>query len=229
MRLDPHNLSEPLYILGIAYFANGQLENSVSSIERALIHNPKLPRPAPVLPAALALLRQYQEARSALEVLKQSVKIGYKFQTIMFNFPFKDSETIDRFVNGIRKAGLFATDYSFYKLSSENMLDEEQIRKLFFGKKVAGSYTSVFRTDNFYIERTKDGKANWTVPLNSLDHEDFGRSWIEDNMLCDQWEIHFHGTKYCMSVFRNPEGTSAKKNEYIAVSDSDFIEIALVD
>jgi len=109
------------------------------------------------------------------------------------------------------------------------MLDEEKIRKLFFSKKVAGSYTSVFNVHNFYIERTKDGKATWTVPFNSLEHEDFGRSWIEDDMLCDQWEIHFFGTKHCMSIFRNPEGTANRMNEYIAVSDSNFIQMALVE
>ena len=71
--------------------------------------------------------------------------------------------------------------------------------------------------------------AIWTVPLNSLDHEDSGRSWIEDDMLCDQWNIHFFGLKHCMSIFRNPEGTAGKNNEYIAVTDFDFIPFSLVE
>ncbi len=229
MRLDPNNIAQSLYLLGIAYFAKGQLENSVTSIERAMVHNPNLPMPVPILPAALALLGKDQEAQSALEALRKADPIGYKFQQIMFNFPFNDLEMIDRFVDGIRKAGLFAKDYNFYKLSQENMLNEEEIKKLFFGKKVFGSYSSVLKVHKFYIERTKDGKAHWTVPLNSLDYEDFGTSWIEDNMLCDRWQTHFFGNKYCMSIFRNSDGNRNKNNEYIAVSDSDFIEIALVD
>jgi hypothetical protein len=136
---------------------------------------------------------------------------------------------IDRLVKGIRKAGLFAIDYSFYKLSQENMLDGEEIRKLFFGKKVTGSYESFFKKVDFYVERTKDGKSTWTVPVNSLDYGDSGKSWIEDDMLCDQWNIHFSGTKYCMSVFRNPEENFEKKNKYIAVSDTDFIKFGVVE
>jgi len=49
-----------------------------------------------------------------------------------------------------------------------------------------------------------------------------GRSWIEDDMLCEQWQIAINGLKHCMSIFRNPEGSLEKKNEYIAVSDFDF-------
>ncbi len=229
MRLDPHNIAEPLYLIGIVNFANGQFENAVSFIERALTHNPKLPISVPILPAALSLLGQDQKAQLSLEKLKKSNPLGYKFQQIMFNFPFSKIEVIDSFVNGLRRAGLFATDYKYYKFSNENMLNEEQMRKLFFGKKVTGSYSTILKKSSFYIERKVDGKAIWTVPLSSLDHEDSGKSWIEDDMLCDQWNIHFFGLKHCMSVFRNPEGGADKKNEYIAVTDSEFIPIGLVE
>ena len=58
---------------------------------------------------------------------------------------------------------------------------------------------------------------------------DNGRSWIEDDMVCAQYEIIFNGYKTCMSVFKNPEGTSEMKNEYIGVSLSDFMIFSPID
>jgi hypothetical protein len=36
-------------------------------------------------------------------------------------------------------------------------------------------------------------------------------------MLCDQWRIRFSGQKFCMTVFRNPDGTPDTKDEYLAL------------
>ena len=228
MRLDPHNIAQPLYLLGVAHFVKGQLKKAVSMIERALKRNPKLPRPAPILPAALALLGQELKAQTALENFKKAGTSNFNFRSIMFNFPFQDPEVLDRFVNGIRKAGLPALNFKFYKLLSENMLDEEDIRELIFGRKVAARWAHEFT--HFWLERTEDGKATLSpIPGERGEEYDSGRSWIEDDLLCDQWQIHVSGLKHCMSVFRNPEGTPEMKNEFIAVSDSGFQLFSPVD
>lgn len=84
MRLDPHNVAQPLYLLGMGHFVRGQLEEAASLIERALTHNPKLPRLAPFLPAALAHLGQERKAQAALENFKKAV-IWYNYRSIIFN------------------------------------------------------------------------------------------------------------------------------------------------
>ena len=61
------------------------------------------------------------------------------------------------------------------------------------------------------VERTDEGKAFWKVPANYGDYEDTGNSWIENAMLCDQWNIRFYGTKFCISVFRNLERKHKKQ------------------
>ncbi len=60
-------------------------------------------------------------------------------------------------------------------------------------------------------------------------YDDSGTSWIESDMLCNQWQIHMFGIKHCMTVFRNPEGTSEMKNGYLAVSDFGIQEFSPVD
>ena len=120
MRLDPYNIAQPLYLLGMAYFAKGQLKECVSMIERALTHNLKLPRLAPILPAALANLGQELKAQEALESFEKDLKkigtYGFNLQSIMFNFPFQNPEVLDRLADGIRKAGLPALDFKYYKV-----------------------------------------------------------------------------------------------------------------
>ena len=221
MRLDPHNIAQPLYLLGMAQFAKGQLNEAVTLIERALTHNPKLPRLAPILPAALALLDQEQKAQAALASFKKSV-IHYNFQLILYNFPFQDTAVLDRLVDGVRMAGMVALDYNYYKLIQKNMLKEKEIKKLVFGRKIESIWLQ--RGVRFWSTRTEDGKATISeIPKMVGISREKGRSWIEDDMLCDQWQIRVNGLKHCMSIFRNPEGTPEKKNEYIAVSDFDFM------
>ena len=228
MRLDPRNIAHPLYLLGVAHFAKGQLKEAVSMIERALQHNPTFPRSAPILPAALAHLGQELEAQTALENFKKAGTYDLNFRSIMFNFPFQDPKVLERLATGIRKAGLPAVDFKFYKLLSKNMLDEEEIRKLIFGRKVKINWVHI--AGRYWIERTEDGKAIVSsIPGEIGNFTDTGRSWIQDDMLCDQWEIIEGGLTYCMSVFRNPEGTHEMNNEYIAVSDFSFQLFSPVD
>jgi TolB-like protein len=228
MRLDPNNIAGPLYLLGITHFAKGQLKETVSMIERALIHNPELPRPAPILPAALAHLGQVSKAKSTLENIKKDGTANFNFNTIMFNFPFQNPEVLHRLADGIRKAGLPAVDFKYYKFLPEERLDEDDIKNLIFGQKVTAFWLQ--KGARLWIERTEDGHARLSmVPGLTNNYYDSGQSWIEGDMLCDQWQFLKGGLKHCMSVFRNPEGTHKMKNEYIAVSDFDFQLISPVD
>jgi len=56
-----------------------------------------------------------------------------------------------------------------------------------------------------------------------------GKSWIEEDMLCHQYEKRFEGLKHYISVFRNPEGTSQKKDEYIQLTDWTMYGVSIED
>ena len=228
MRLDPHNAAQPLYLMGMAHFTKGQLKEAASMIERALTHNPKLPRPAPILPAALAQLGLESRAKRALEDFKKNWPFSFGFRSVMFNFPFQDPVVLDRFTNGIRKAGLIAPKFTFYKFLPTYMLDEDEIGELLFGRKL--EYVRYLLGSSNLVERTEDGKAIIRPPWETSGRiYDNGQSWIEDGMICDQWEIIYLGSKNCLSVFRNPDGSPEMKNEYIAVSFFDFHILSPVD
>ena len=78
------------------------------------------------------------------------------------------------------------------------------------------------------INRTKEGKATLRA-TSAWGQDDTGSSWIEKDMLCEQWQMHEYGVKYCMTVFKNPEGKPENSDEYLAVSDFDIRAFSVVN
>jgi hypothetical protein len=193
----------------------GQFEESVNLIERALKHNPDLIMNLPILSAAYAHLGNEQRAREALNEYLKRFEYGTRLARVMFRFPFKDPEVCDRLADGLLKAGILGKRY--YKFYEKNRLSGEKIRELFFGRTVTGISGD---GSQHKVDRSKDGKATYSSPSAFFfGSDDSGMSWIEDDMLCEQWQIRRLGAKQCMTVFRNPEYTGERSDEYLGISD----------
>ena len=132
----------------------------------------------------------------------------------MYFFPYKKTEDADRYAEGLLKAGLPGKPSGYYKVSEKSKLTGEQIRSLFFGY----TSTGIYRKEQWWIDRTKDGEATYRYGSKLLG---IGKSWVEGDELCNQWQEKrlYDGLKYCMNVFRNPEGTLEKKNDYFLITD----------
>ena len=127
----------------------------------------------------------------------------------MSNWFFEDSQMMERFAEGYIKAGLPGESAGFYKISKENRLSSEELKKLFLGRKVSGF--ALTSEKKWQVERSKDGKAT----IRNGDDSDTGKSWIEEDMLCDQWDNLYEGLKDCWVVYRNPEGTPDNNDQYL--------------
>jgi hypothetical protein len=92
-------------------------------------------------------------------------------------------------------------------------LTGKAISKLVFGRTIA--VFSFFTGLQWWVYRTKDGKATQRSPKASYN----GRSWIEDEMLCNQYEKLHEGLKECSDVYHNMEGAPEMKKEYLIVGD----------
>ena len=66
---------------------------------------------------------------------------------------------------------------------------------------------------------TKDGEIRVRGPGAAYSGLDSGKGWIEGNMLCSKYKLNYTGLKVCASIFRNPEGAPAMKNEYLQITD----------
>jgi adenylate cyclase len=151
-----------------------------------------------------------QEARAMLDKGTKGMPAALKnVRYIMSTVPLKDLQVMARIAEGYIKAGLPGEPTGFYKISAENRLTGNEIRKLFFGRRVAGS--NMGSGQQWWIERSEDGNAT----IRDGDKSDTGKSWIEEDMLCDQWNNLYESLNDCWVVYRNPEGTPENNDEYL--------------
>jgi tetratricopeptide (TPR) repeat protein len=218
MRLDPHNPARPLAILGLIYLCKGQYEEAVTLIERSSRHNPDLTKGlyslnVPNLAAAYAYIGRDNDAQATLGRYWGILSLP----RIMKHYPFMYSKDAARLAEGLIKANA-SPPHEYYKTFIENRLNGKEIRALIFGRKAVGSDGT--------INRSKDGEATYRRFPSITDR---GKSWIEDDMLCDQWLKHLGGMKICYPVFRNPDTSNAMKTEYLYHRDHKTVPFLLVD
>jgi tetratricopeptide (TPR) repeat protein len=234
MRLNPHYAGPNLFLLGLAHFALGQLEEAVNMFERALSHNPELKGLSAPLAAAYAHLGRDNEAWAALVNYKDEWSWFWyppDLLRVMQFFPFKEPEVADRLADGLLKAGLSGQHNGYCNVYKEHKLTGVEIRSLVFGRTVTG--ISPLTRQEWQIHRTKDGmisyQGKWPFSIFTAGESESGKSWIEGNMLYEQRENIFRGLKYHMDIYRNPEGTPEMKNEYFFVTDFGIFPFSPVD
>jgi len=206
----------------------------VTLFERAHAYNPDLHGLSAPLAAAYAHLGRDKEAQLALVNYSNEWSWwGWSpdLLRVMQFFPFKDPEVASRLADGLLKAGLPGQPSGYCKVSRENKLTGGEIRSLIFGRTVRG--ISPLTRLEWQIHRTGDGKityqGNWPFSVMTPGESGSGRSWIEGDMLYDQWENIFRGLKYPMAVYHNPDGTPETKSEYFFVTDFGIFPWSPVD
>ena len=132
----------------------------------------------------------------------------------MSDWPFSDPKVSDRLAEGLIKAGLPGQASDYCRVLKENKLTREEIRKLMFGRTRKGLIHGR-KESTWSIICTKDGK----VESMSASSYDTGKSWIEGDSLFAQFETRIEGRKFSGEVYRNPDGTPQRMNEYFIIFD----------
>ena len=226
IRLDPLNPSRYLYLLGCAQFCMGNLEEAAALIERGLKINPDMTRSGSWLVAIYGLLGKEEEARTALETFSKGRAPKPGMRNITYFFPFTDQALADRFAEGLIKGGVPGRASEYLPGFKENRLKGEEIKDLLFGSVITGFFGDTLGGKQWRIVRAKDGEFTWHGPEPATPSKTEeptasykGKSWIEGDMLCQQYEKRLSGLEFCQSVFRNPRGTHESKDEYFQFSD----------
>jgi adenylate cyclase len=228
MRLDPHNPGRYLYLLGGAQFCIGNLEEAATLIEKGIKLNPELTGAAGWLAAAHGLLGHGKEARAALDIYNWvSPNRPRKIRNIMYFFPFKDRAVADRFAEGLARAGAPGGSSGYFRAYKENQLSGKEIESLLFGSTTTGPNRLDMDDGQYWLtDRKKNGDLTYRGPEPIL--VDTGKSWIEGDMVCQQYQKSWKGLEYCATVFKNPGGTYKGKNEYYFCRDFGFIPFSVV-
>jgi TolB-like protein/class 3 adenylate cyclase len=224
IRLDPVVIAEPLYLIGLSYFAIGNYEKSVDYIKRAIESDPATAIYVRLLAAAYGKLGMKNEANKAWRKYRKSWK-RYNGQfwiaaAVQF-YPFQDRKILKRLADGFEAAGGVERPPSrFLKLDAETRLSGEEIRALVFGHTIKGQ--DYWLGDPYRQQRTIDGKVahsgvNSPISAVELDSEVLGESWVEDNRLCDRWFDAGGDLTTCVLVFHDPD---SGPNDYYMVTDT---------
>jgi adenylate cyclase len=217
MKLDPFNAGRPLALLGLASFSNGEIEEASELIERALRHNPKLLEMKAVLAACYGTLGKTKKAKSALDSYTEHMHWPWaNLKRLMSHWPFQDMHVSDRFADGVIKAGLPGTGGGYYKILKENGLAGDVIKSLLFGRKVEGVDREGYH--EWSVKRTRDGKATSEFQRAAGDWVETGSSWIEGDMICNDFPFFNVEGEHCGYIFRNPHANSEMKYEYLMVT-----------
>jgi TolB-like protein/class 3 adenylate cyclase/tetratricopeptide (TPR) repeat protein len=239
-RLDPRSRLLNLVALGWAHFCMGETAEAATFYEQALKLHPEATSTIP-LAAFYAALGRDQDARAMLEMLRKKQGAVLDVGAVMFSNPFRDRAIVDRYAEGLLKAGLAPARISggYFPASKENQLTGEEIKSLLLGSKITGIDRD---GQQWWVDREKNGEFTWrgpalkdpvtqkitSAPTLAGPNSDRGKSRIEGDMICHQFEKSYWGLEFCGTVFRNPKGTNESKDEYFFCNDIGFEPFSLV-
>ncbi len=105
MRLDPHSLYHYLLHIADGYWMMGQYEEAVASLKRSVILNPDFMPTYFWIAAIHSELGREEEARAAVAKILRIIP-GASVEAERRKMAYKDPAMVERFVNGLRKAGM---------------------------------------------------------------------------------------------------------------------------
>ena len=213
IQLDPRNMAAPFSAAGMAYFIMGDLKKAATMTERAIAHNPTIAGRYESLSAIYALLGRSQDAQAAHAKSLKAWNFGLfpaDLTTIMSSFLVKDRQVVDRYADGLLKAGWLGKPSEYYKIYEENRITGEEIRNLVLGQEI-----TIHEFDRIYwIDHSKKGRAK------DISRVREGKWWIEDDMLCYQMESEtVKGLNDCGEIYRNPDSLPGSGKQYLYVRD----------
>jgi hypothetical protein len=238
-RLDPRSRFIYLAALCWAHFCMGEIAEAATLMEQALKLNPEAP--GPPLAAFYALLGRDQDARAMLEMRRKKSGVAPDVSIPMFGQSFRDRAIVDRYAEGLLKAGLAPARISggYFPAFKENQLTGEEIKSLLLGSRITGIDQD---GQQWWIDRKKNGEFTWrgpalkdpytqkiiSAPTPAGPNSDRGKSRIEGDTICHQFEKLYWRLEFCGTVFKNPKGTNESKDEYFFCNDIGFTPFSLV-
>ena len=196
LRLDPTNPTTYLIQLGKAYLPDGNLQESLQMLEKAIRLTPELSGTAALSQSIIYSIQgRYQEARTAYELfLKSRMTPVRSLKNIMAYFPFVDLKTSDRIAEALIKAGVIESSTDYDRISKENLINGLEVKSLLFGRRITG--TSMGTGKQVSWEWAKSGEFKFIMGA----YQGVGKSWVEGDVLFIQFEKLLGGLPYGTTI-----------------------------
>jgi tetratricopeptide (TPR) repeat protein len=218
IRLDPVALAEPLYLIGLAYFAEGNYAKAADYVKRAVQNDPTTDDYLRLMVASYGKLGMQKEARESLRKYRIIWPWPYWTAFAVYSFPFQDGAVLEHLADGFHAAGLAQKPPSRYlKFDRETRLTGTEIKALLFGHSIRGQD---YRVSTVWDQiRNIDGKVTHTGGSihtgNRLANEQ-AEGWIDENRLCERWFGVDGDVTICVLIFRASAGD---ENDYYMLTD----------
>jgi adenylate cyclase len=208
LRLNPKPTPDTHFYAGIVLFIDGQYQRAVDSFSKARAGLQGSDSIWGFLAAAHGLLGQKEEAANAVTILLENYpNLSIEYYRAR-NFYFRRPEDLDRYLQGMRLAGLPAWSFNFQGQESDRLKGAE-LSKLVEDKTWAGKHSN---GTEFYQQVTSSG----ALAYRSENSFQTGTATIEGDKLCQRFDTTLN-RKMCGYVYYNPDRTSNSEDQYIVV------------
>jgi len=153
----------------------------------------------------------------------------------MYYLPHKNSEVFDRSIEGLIKSGYKGNPSDYYKIIEENKLSGNEIKDLILNKKVSGKVSVILKKKK---GSSKVFGLGWAQSKSDegefVYHHHYGKtykgkSWVDGDTLCYQFESLYDGIKYCAEIYKNPEGNKDELSEYLFLTDFYIYPFSIIE
>lgn len=224
-RVDPKARAGRHLLAGLIAFSMDGFEDAVASLRKAapqdLSTDSMKRQRLLLLMAAHAHLGQLNEAASARSEL-QSLAGNAELTVLraMHNLPFKQPVDRERLRAGLTKAGLVEFPFG---MKPQDQLAGEDVRSLVLGHELRGQLIAPQKGP--YV-RTTSANGAAKVSAGSY-YVGVGRSSVEQGFVCTLFDAEIEVT--CAAIFRNPEGSRSKQDEYFWVTPSALLSFSVAN
>ena len=202
--------------IGFAYFSMGDYEKAVKYIEKALKDYPETYGIRGHLASSYAFLGNDIKAKKALDEYFSWHNYCPGAQEHYYLVPYKNSEVFERYMEGLIKAGFKGDSSNYSKVQKDQKLSQQEIEKLVTGKILSG-FSGGFL---WSLSHSQDGTSVCSFSKGGeISIKANGKTWVEGDSICYQYENLYDGLKFCGDVYFNPAGNQGNKSEYFMLTD----------
>jgi adenylate cyclase len=206
LQLDPKPRPQVFDYYGFVLYMNGQYEKALEVLSQVRPEE-RSDLGLETLAMANARLGRMAEAHDAVAAILKKIPVQNLAVLRVVYAHHRRQQDLDHRIDALRVAGL--PEWSFdFRGRDEDRLDASAIRAL------AGDGTWVGHQHNgapFVMELS----ANGDFAMSSQNGIIAGTFTLEDNLFCTRSSATLLGRKFCGPLYRNPQGSSETRDEYV--------------
>ena len=206
LRLNPKPTPDAWIYAGVVYFFDEQYDRAINALSKARASRARTEPVWTYLAAAHSQLGETDKASAALEgLLKEYPASSIEYYRTVKAY-FRRAEDLERYLDGLKSAGLPDWPYGFQS-SSADPLRADELQDLW-----DSTWAGRHRNGTAFLQEMS---ASGAFAYRSKNSFQTGTVSIRGEKLCQRIDGAYLDNALCGYVYRNPEGSRTEQNEFI--------------